>query len=166
VIRVRAGRPDDVGFVLDCIRALAEFEKLLEHFQASEEALARHLFGAKPSCELLVAEFNGARSGYALFFTTYSTFLTKPGIFLEDLFVLADARRKGAGKALLVELAGIAVERECGRLEWSVLGWNRRAIDFYDSLGARPVAGWIPYRLEGEGLTALAACASKGNVPA
>jgi len=165
VIEIRAGAPSDVAFVIACIRALAEFEKLLEHFHATEDALARHLFGAEPSCELLVAELDGERSGYALFFTTYSTFLTRPGIFLEDLFVVADARGKGLGKALLVELARLAVHRECGRVEWSVLDWNRRAIEFYDSLGARPVTGWIPYRLEGDRLSELAATGSMGVRP-
>jgi len=157
VIEVRAGKPSDARFVVDCIRALAEFEKLLEYFHASEDALAEHLFGAKPTCELLIAETGGERCGYALFFTTYSTFLTRPGIFLEDLFVVADARGRGVGKALLGRLATIAVDRQCARLEWSVLDWNARAIAFYESLGARPVAGWIPYRIDGERLAALAA---------
>lgn len=154
--RVRPGREDDVPFVLSCIRALAEFERLSHLFVGDEESLARHLFGPQPSCELLVAEGAAGRSGYALFFTTYSTFLTRPGLFLEDLFVLPEARGSGFGKALLVELARVAVARDCGRLEWSVLEWNRRAIDFYDSLGAKPVRGWIPYRLDGEALVALA----------
>jgi GNAT superfamily N-acetyltransferase len=154
---VRPGAASDVRFVVECIRALAEFERLLDHVQASPEALAEHLFGAHPSCELLIAEAGGKRCGYALYFTTYSTFLTKPGLFLEDLFVLERVRGRGVGKALLVELARIAVERGCGRLEWSVLDWNRRAIDFYDSLGARPVSGWIPYRLDGSALANLAA---------
>jgi GNAT superfamily N-acetyltransferase len=155
VIRVRPGAPDDVPFVLSCIRALAEFEKLEHLLRASEEQLSAHLFGARPSCELLIGEADGRRQGYALYFTTYSTFLTRPGLFLEDLFVVEEARGRGLGRALLVELARIAVERECGRLEWSVLDWNARAIAFYRSLGARPVEGWIPHRLDGEALAAL-----------
>lgn len=155
-IAVREGRPDDVPFVLSCIRALAEFEKLLEHFVGNEEALAEHLFGRAPSCELRIGEIDGERRAYALFFTTYSTFLTKPGLFLEDLFVVPEARGRGLGGALLRELARVAVARGCGRLEWSVLDWNQRAIGFYDSLGAAPVRGWIPYRLAGEALEALA----------
>jgi GNAT superfamily N-acetyltransferase len=147
---------DDVPFVYDCIRRLAEFEKLEHLFTGSADALREHLFGEHPSCELLVSYEGIERGGYALYFTTYSTFLTKPGIFLEDLFVLPDMRGHGHGKALLVELARVAVERGCGRLEWSVLDWNSRAIEFYDSLGARPVSGWIPYRLDGEALEALA----------
>jgi len=160
MIRVRRGNPADIPFVLDCIRALAEFEKLSHLFEGSREQLTEHLFGERPSCELLLAERSeaagSAADGYALYFTTYSTFLTKPGLFLEDLFVLPEARGLGFGKALLVELARIAVERGCGRLEWSVLDWNSRAIEFYDSLGAVPVTGWIPYRLEGTALAALA----------
>ncbi len=156
MIDVRAGTERDVPFVIVCIRALAEFEKLSQFFQGTEEALAEHLFGAHPSCELLIAEADGQAQGYALFFTTYSTFLTRPGIYLEDLFVVDDARERGLGKALLVALARLAIERGCGRLEWSVLDWNSRAIGFYDSLGAAPVAGWIPYRLEAGALAALA----------
>lgn len=155
-LEVRAGRPDDVSFVLACIRDLAEFENLLDHFVGTETALADHLFGPKPSCELRIGEIDGERRAYALFFTTYSTFLTKPGLFLEDLFVVPEARGLGLGGALLRELARVAVARGCGRLEWSVLDWNQRAIGFYDSLGAAPVRGWIPYRLAGEALEALA----------
>ena len=157
MIRIRPGTPADIPFVIDCIRELARFEKLLDRCHASGPALEEHLFGERPSCELLIAELEGQPCGYALYFTTYSTFLTRPGLFLEDLFVLADARGRGAGKALLVELAAVAVARGCGRVEWSVLDWNRRAIDFYESLGARPVSGWIPYRLEGDRLVATAA---------
>jgi GNAT superfamily N-acetyltransferase len=153
---VRPGSPGDVPFVHDCIRRLAEFEKLEHLFTGTTDALREHLFGPHPSCELLIAFDGETPSGYALFFTTYSTFLTKPGIFLEDLFVLPERRGCGHGKALLGELARMAVGRGCGRLEWSVLDWNSRAIAFYDSLGARPVAGWIPYRLDGDALVALA----------
>jgi GNAT superfamily N-acetyltransferase len=153
---VRPGTAGDVPFVYDCIRRLAEFEKLEHLFTGTADALGEHLFGPHPSCELLVSWEGGTRSGYALSFTTYSTFLTKPGIFLEDLFVLPEFRGHGHGKALLVELARLAVARGCGRLEWSVLDWNSRAIAFYDSLGAHPVAGWIPYRLDGDALVSLA----------
>jgi len=156
-IHVRAGSRDDVPFVFSFIRALADFERLLDQFKGSAAALEDHLFGASPSCELLVAERDGELCGYALFFTTYSTFLTRPGIFLEDLFVEGGARGLGIGKALVVELARLAVARGCGRLEWSVLDWNYRAMEFYQGLGARVEGGWIPYRLEGEALAALAA---------
>ncbi len=157
MIAVRAGRPADVPFVLGSIRALAEFENLAHQFEGSADALSDHLFGPRPSCELSIAEVDGEPRGYALFFSTYSTFLTRPGLFLEDLFVLEPWRGRGLGRALLVDLARKAVARGCGRLEWSVLDWNRRAIDFYDSLGAKPVRGWIPYRLEGEALARLGA---------
>lgn len=157
---VRQGAVEDVPFVYECIRGLAEFEKLEHLFVGTKDALAAHLFGPKPSCELLVAQDGDVRTGYALYFTTYSTFLTKPGLFLEDLFVLPEFRGLGHGRALLVDLARIAVLRSCGRLEWSVLDWNSRAIAFYDSLGARPVTGWIPYRLDGAALAALASQSS------
>ncbi|HEY2776134.1 MAG TPA: GNAT family N-acetyltransferase [Candidatus Binatia bacterium] len=156
MIAVRAGRRDDVAFVFDCIHALAVFEKLEHQFTGSARALEEHLFGASPSCELLVAEKDGRPGGYALFFTTYSTFLTRPGLFLEDLFVLEKERGSGVGRSLLTALAAITVERGCGRLEWSVLDWNERAIRFYRSLGAAPVTGWTPYRIEAEALAALA----------
>lgn len=154
-VRVRRGTAADVPFVMACIRALAEFENLTHLFEGSAEELTGHLFGERPSCELLIGEGDSGPCGYALFFTTYSTFLTRPGLFLEDLFVVPEARGLGFGRALLVELARVAVSRGCGRLEWSVLDWNQRAIAFYDSLGARPVPGWIPYRLDGEALAAL-----------
>ncbi len=153
--KVRAGVAGDVPFVFESIRRLAEFEKLEHLFTGSVEALRAHLFGPRPSCELLISWEGDTRSGYALYFTTYSTFLTRPGLFLEDLFVLPEFRGHGHGRALLEELAGIAVARGCGRLEWSVLDWNSRAIAFYDSLGANPVRGWIPYRLDGDALAAL-----------
>lgn len=159
---VRPGAPADVPFVYECIRRLAEFEKLEHLFTGTPDALGEHLFGPRPSCELLIALDGETPSGYALFFTTYSTFLTRPGIFLEDLFVLPEHRGNGHGKALLTRLARVAVERGCGRLEWSVLDWNSRAIAFYDSLGAHPVGGWIPYRLDGHALEALASRASRG----
>ena len=154
--RVRAGTAADIPFVFAGIRALADYEKLSHLFEGSEAELTNHLFGEHPSCELLIAETDSGQAGYALFFTSYSTFLTRPGLFLEDLFVVPEARARGFGRALLVELSRIALARGCGRLEWSVLDWNTRAIAFYDSLGAVPVAGWIPYRLEGPALAAVA----------
>ncbi|HYC56622.1 MAG TPA: GNAT family N-acetyltransferase [Candidatus Binatia bacterium] len=156
-LRVRAGTSDDVAFVFACIRDLAEFEKLLHEMQASEESLREHLFGERRYAEILIGEIGGERAGYALFFSSYSTFLTRPGIFLEDLFVQPAFRGRGLATALLIELARLAVKRGCGRLEWSVLDWNRRAIDFYDSLGAVPVRGWISYRITGQPLADLAA---------
>lgn len=153
---VRDGKPADVPFVFDCIRALAEFEGLLGELRASAADLERHLFGSPRWCELLIAEHEGLPCGYALYFGTYSTFLAKPGIFLEDLFVVPEHRGRGAARALLVELARRTLARGGGRLEWSVLDWNERAIRFYRSLGAEPVEGWVPYRLAGDALAALA----------
>ncbi len=152
MVEVRAGTPADVPFVFAGVRALAEFEGLTHLLEGSEEKLHEHLFGARPSCEILVGSLDGEPAGYALFFTSYSTFLTKPGLFLEDLFVVPERRGTGVGRALLTGLAELAVERGCGRLEWSVLDWNEKAIGFYESLGAEPVRGWIPYRLAGEAL--------------
>lgn len=156
-LSVRAGTPRDVRFVFGCIRALAEFEKLTHEFHGSEEQLREHLFEGRTYAELLIGEIDGMPAGYALFFSTYSTFLTRPGLFLEDLFVQPACRSRGLATAMLIELARIAVERGCGRLEWSVLDWNQRAIAFYDSLGAAPVRGWIPYRISGPALAGLAA---------
>lgn len=153
--RVRAGVPDDVPFVFAGIRALAEFEALAHEFHGSEERLRDHLFGSAPCAELLIGEAGGVRAGYALFFTTYSTFLTRPGLFLEDLYVVPGARRRGVAKALLVELARLAVGRQCGRLEWSVLDWNLGAIALYESIGAVPVRGWTSYRVDGQALARL-----------
>ena len=124
--------------------------------RADEDGLRAHLFGPKPHAEVLLIEEDGAAHGFALFFHNFSTFLAKPGIYLEDLFVDPAQRGKGYGKALLVRLAEIAVERGCGRLEWSVLDWNKPSIDFYLSLGARPMDEWTIYRLEGSSLETLA----------
>ena len=121
--------------------------------------LAATLFGDNPSAEVLIAEYDTKPVGFALYFTNYSTFLAQPGIYLEDLFVDITMRGKGFGKALLTHLAKLAVERNCGRLEWSVLDWNQPAIDFYRALGAEPMDGWTVNRLTGAALTNLAATA-------
>lgn len=155
IIIRKAGRAD-VPLILDLIRALAEYEKLSHECQATEAALAEHLFGARPYAEALIAEADGQAAGFALYFHNYSTFLARPGIYLEDLFVRPEQRGKGLGKALLVRLAQLAVERGCGRLEWAVLDWNEPAIRFYKSLGARSMNEWIVNRVTGEALTALA----------
>jgi GNAT superfamily N-acetyltransferase len=150
---VRAAVPADVDFIVASIRALAEYERLSHECAPDPQHLTQHLFGAPRYAEALVAEIAGERVGYALFFHSYSTFLTKPGIFLEDLFVLPDARGAGAGKALLDALVGLAKERGYGRVEWSVLDWNEPAIRFYRSLGARPQDEWTIYRVADESLT-------------
>lgn len=154
---LRAATRADVPVIRELIEGLADYEQLRHECIATDALLDAALFGARPYAEVVIAEWDGASAGFALFFHNFSTFLARPGIYLEDLFVRPEHRGHGIGKALLQYLAQQAVARECGRLEWSVLDWNARAIAFYDSLGARPVPGWIPYRLEGEALAALGA---------
>jgi GNAT superfamily N-acetyltransferase len=153
---IRPAVAADTPTIVRLIRALAEYERLSDQVVFDEDRLAAHLFGPRPYAEVLLAEDSGRAVGYALFFHTYSTFLGKPGIFLEDLFVEPAHRGRGHGKALLSAVAKLAVERGCGRVEWFVLDWNEPSIRFYDSLGANPTAGWIPYRLTGDALTVLA----------
>lgn len=157
MLTLRPAQPTDVPTILDLIRELALYEKLLHEVEADAEALHAHLFGARPFVEVILAEWEGDVAGFALFFHNYSTFLTKPGIYLEDLYVKPAHRGRGIGKALLAELAQIAVSRGCGRLEWSVLDWNAPAIGFYESLGARPMDQWTVYRLSGDNLSSVAA---------
>lgn len=154
-IVIRSARPADVPLIADLIRALAVYEKLENECHPDPESLRAHLFGERPHAEVLLAEQDGSPAGFALFFTNYSTFLTKPGIYLEDLFVKPEFRGLGVGRSLLARIAALAVERECGRLEWSVLKWNQPAIDFYTRLGAVPMEEWQVYRLTGEALKSL-----------
>ena len=142
--------------ILAFIEELAEYERLSHEVVATEEALRGHLFGERPVAEVVIAEEEGAQAGFALFFHTFSTFLGKPGIYLEDLYVRPEFRSRGMGRALLVHLARLAKERGCGRLEWSVLDWNEPAIGFYKSIGASPVDGWTVYRVTGRALKELA----------
>ena len=141
--------------IADLIRKLAKFEKLDDQVVLTEDLLRAGLFGPRPYAETVIAEEDAKPVGFALFFHTFSTFLARPGIYLEDLFVLADQRGRGVGRALLAHLAHLAVERGCGRLEWAVLNWNQDAIRFYERLGARPNSEWTVYRLTGEALSAL-----------
>jgi GNAT superfamily N-acetyltransferase len=152
---VRPAGPHDVDFIVESIRALARYEKLEHEFDADADRMRTHLFGARPYAEALIGELDGESCGYALYFFSYSTFLSKPGIYLEDLFVKPDSRGKGLGRALLARLAKVAVERDFGRLEWAVLDWNDPAIGFYRSLGAAPNDGWSVYRLTGDALRRL-----------
>jgi GNAT superfamily N-acetyltransferase len=154
---LREATEADVPLVLKFIRDLAEYEKLSHTVVATEEAVRSTLFGPKPYAEVILAEWKGAPAGFALFFHNYSTFLAKPGLYLEDLFVEPQLRGNGIGKALLRRLAQIAVERDCGRMEWAVLDWNEPSIAFYKSLGAVPMSDWIINRLTGDTLKALAA---------
>jgi GNAT superfamily N-acetyltransferase len=160
---IRPATPADVPAIAALIRALAEYEKLAHEVVLDEADLHAHLFGPRPAAEVLVAEADGRAVGFALFFPTYSTFLGKPGIYLEDLFVVPECRGRGLGKGLLVALAKLAADRGCGRLEWAVLDWNEPSIRFYQSLGAVPKDEWVLYRLAGDALHALAATA--GNRP-
>jgi len=149
---IRDATKADVPLILAFIRELAEYEKLLHEVVATETDIAETLFGSKPSAEVVIAEADGSPVGFALFFHNYSTFAGRPGIYLEDLYVRPEARGKGTGRALLAHLAGVALARGCARLEWAVLDWNRPAIEFYESLGARAMDEWTVYRLSGETL--------------
>jgi len=151
-IKLRAATPDDVTAIIEMIRELATFEKLTHQVVATPAKLHEHLFGARPYAEVLLAEWQGKIAGFALFFYNYSTFLTRPGVYLEDLYVRETLRGHGIGKALLTAVAETAATRGCGRMEWSVLNWNQRAIEFYQSMGARPMDEWTLYRLDGEAL--------------
>jgi GNAT superfamily N-acetyltransferase len=153
---LRPATRDDVPVIAELIRGLARFEKLEQEVVMTEELLAAGLFGDRPYAEVVLAEDDGRPVGFALFFHNFSTFLGRPGIYLEDLFVLPQHRGSGIGRLLLAHLARLAVERGCGRLEWAVLDWNRDAIQFYERLGARPNSDWTVYRLTGEALTGLA----------
>lgn len=153
--RIRPAEAADVPVIAELIRGLATFEKLDDQVSMTEERLAESLFGQHRYAETLLAEDDGTPVGFALFFHNFSTFLGLPGVYLEDLFVIPEYRGRGIGRALLRELARLAVERGCGRLEWSVLDWNSDAIGFYERLGARPNSEWTVYRLTGEALTSL-----------
>jgi GNAT superfamily N-acetyltransferase len=156
-LRIIPATEADVPVILEMIRGLAEYEKLSHAVSATEEQLRRTLFGARPAAEVLLANCAGEWAGFALFFPNYSTFLAQPGIYLEDLYVKPQARGKGAGLALFIELARITVARGCGRVEWAVLDWNEPSIRFYKKLGAVAMNEWTTYRLASEPLKRLAA---------
>lgn len=158
-VSLRPAIPADIPLIIELITELADYERLVHEVKADARRMHEHLFGPRPYAEVLIGEVDGEPQGFALFFHNYSTWLSQPGIYLEDLFVRPAARGAGLGKALLTELARLAVERGCGRLEWSVLDWNEPAIGFYRSLGARPQDEWTVYRLTGEALRDLAATA-------
>jgi len=154
-LRYRFAEPEDAGLILSFVRELAEYEKMLDQVVATEELLREWIF-EKKKAEVIFALEEGKEVGFALFFHNFSTFLGRAGIYLEDLFVKPEYRGKGCGKGLLKELARIALERGCGRLEWWCLDWNRPSIDFYLSLGAEPMDEWTTYRFAGESLKKLA----------
>lgn len=155
-VTVRVASPADIPLILQFIRDLAQYERLLHEVEATEADIRRDLFGENPRCFCDIAEAGGRPVGFALWYYSYSTFQGRAGIFLEDLFVEPDARGLGAGKALLARLAQRCVEADLGRLEWSVLDWNTPSIEFYDSLGAAAKTGWTVRRLDGEALERLA----------
>jgi len=155
-VALRPATIADVPVVLGFIRELAAYEQLEHEVVATEPLLAEHLFSPRPAAEVIIAELDGAAVGFALFFHNFSTFLGRPGLFLEDLYVQPHARGSGIGKALLRHLAGLAVARGCGRMDWNVLDWNEPAIGFYEKLGAEVLPDWRTCRVTGDALRALA----------
>ena len=153
---IRNATEADIPLILQFIRDLAEYERLSHKVTAGEDGLRATLFGNPRFAEVLIGEEDGAPVGFAIFFHSYSTFLARPGVYLEDLFVKPEARGRGYGKALLARLAAIAKERDCGRVEWAVLDWNEPSIQFYRSLGATSLDDWKVFRLTGDALDKLA----------
>lgn len=151
-LTLRTAVREDCGLILQFIQDLADYEKLSHEVTATVDGLESSLFGSQPAARVVIAEWEGNPAGFALFFTNYSTFLGKPGIYLEDLFVRPEFRGKSIGKALLTHLASLVVAGEGGRLDWSVLTWNKPAIGFYEGIGAKAMSGWMQMRLEGEAL--------------
>lgn len=155
-LAIRLAVVDDTKTILGFVRELAEYEKLADEVIADEQSIRSSLFGLRPAAEVLIAEDGGTPVGFALFFQSYSTFLARPGLYLEDLYVRPDARGKGVGVGLMAALARIAVQRNYGRFEWSVLDWNEPALKFYETLGAKPQSEWTMQRLTGPAMYALA----------
>ena len=155
-VLIRPAKPADVPVIAALIRGLARFEKLEDQVALTDVLLAEGLFGPRPYAESVLAEVEGHPAGFALFFHSFSTFLARPGLYLEDLFVLPERRGQGIGRALLAHLARLAVERGCGRMEWAVLDWNQEAISFYERMGATAMSEWTTYRLTGEAIGRLA----------
>jgi GNAT superfamily N-acetyltransferase len=158
-LSIRFAERDDLTLIAQFIRDLADYERLAHEVRFDEAVLGDRLFGARPYAEVLIGENDDMPQGFALFFHNFSTFEGRPGIYLEDLFVRPEARGSGLGKALLQRLAALAVERDCARLEWSVLDWNEPAIQFYKSLGAKPMDEWTTFRVDGAALDSLAGAA-------
>lgn len=156
-VSIRSATPADLSLIAQFIRDLADYEKLAHEVRFDEAKLGDRLFGERPYAEVVIGELDGVPQGFALFFHNFSTFEGRPGIYLEDLFVRPAARGSGLGKALLVHLARLCTERDCARLEWSVLDWNAPSIGFYKSLGARMMDEWTVMRVDGDALPALAA---------
>lgn len=155
-LNIRPARAADASLIHAFISELAEYERLAHEVVATPETIQSTLFGEQPGAEVVIAEWHGEPAGFALFFPNYSTFLARPGMYLEDLFVRLDFRGRGIGKALLSHLAGLCVKRGYGRLDWSVLDWNEPAIVFYKRIGARGLDDWTQYRLDGAALKSVA----------
>jgi GNAT superfamily N-acetyltransferase len=155
-LQIEPAVPADIPDIVGLIRELAEFERLIDQFIATADRMHESLFGAKRYAEVLMARLDGKAVGFALFFHNFSTFRAQPGIYLEDLYVRPAFRGEGIGEALLKRIAKLAVERGCGRFEWSVLDWNQRAVDFYKALGAEPLNEWTMFRVSGDNLNRLA----------
>ena len=155
-LNIREGKEQDIPLILDFIIQLATYEKLAHEVKATPEQLHKTLFGEQAFAKVLIAEWDGKAAGFALYFFNYSTFLAKPGLYLEDLFVSPQVRGKKIGKALLSKLAQIALANDCGRFEWWVLDWNQPAINFYRSIGAEGMSDWTVQRVDGEALIELA----------
>lgn len=157
---------DDVPVILELIRALAEYEHLAHEVQATEDGLRASLFGDRPSAEVVIARVGELPVGFAVYFHNYSTFVGRPGLYMEDLFVLPEYRRRGIGRRLLAHVAAVAVARNCGRMEWAVLDWNTTAIHVYRAVAARSMDDWTVFRLTGDQLRDLAAQVEDGPAPA
>lgn len=155
-ISIRSATPADLPLIAQFIRDLADYEKLAHEVRFDDAKLGEKLFGPRPYAEVVIGELDGEPQGFALFFHNFSTFEGRPGLYLEDLFVRPEARGSGLGKALLAHLAQLCVDRDCARLEWSVLDWNTPAIGFYQNLGAKLMDEWTVMRVDGDALTALA----------
>ena len=164
-MQIRAARPADVELIFSLIVELAEYERAPEQVTGTPELLAEALFGARPSAEALIAEVEGEPVGFALFHGSFSTWECRPGIWLEDLYVPPEHRRGGVGRALLAEVAAIALDRGCARLEWAALDWNTPALDFYRGLAAKRLEGWLMHRLDGAALRAVAREPGDGPKP-
>lgn len=163
-LTIRPCRPDDVESLVAMIRELAVYEKLEEFAKGTPDAFRTHLFGPRPAAEAIIAELDGTPVGLSIFFTTFSTFRAQPGLYIEDIFVREPFRGRGIGRQLLATVAKIAVDRQYGRVEWSVLDWNAPSIGFYRSMGAHPLDEWTGYRLHEEPLARLAATAPPSSV--
>jgi GNAT superfamily N-acetyltransferase len=162
-LEIASAQEADIPLILALINELAEYEKLEHQVVATEAALRHALFGPRPAAEALIARIDGESAGFALYFHNFSTFLGKHGLYLEDLFVRPAFRGLSVGKALLVRLARLAIERDCGRFEWAVLDWNSAARDFYEGLGAAANSAWVNYRITGEALERLARSGGPGQ---